>query len=362
MIVLLMVIYQLWLGVIVVYCDWLLVGDDWILVILFEGGIFFIVVINFFKQMGCMIYFKVEGFNFIGFFKDCGMMMVVIDVFVYGQWVVLCVLIGNILVLVVVYVVWVGIICVVLILQGKIVMGKFVQVVMYGVKIIQIDGNFDDCLELVCKMVVDFLMILLVNLVNLVCIEGQKMVVFEIVDVLGIVLDVYVLLVGNVGNIIVYWKGYIEYYQLGLIDKLFCMLGIQVVGVVFLVFGELVSYLEIIVIVICIGLLVLWILVVEVQQQFKGCFLVVFDEEILVVYYLVVCVEGVFVEFVFVVSIVGFFKVIDDGWVVCGLMVVCMVIGNGFKDFDIVFKDMLSVFLVFVDLVVVVEKLGLVQW
>lgn len=117
-------------------------------------------------------------------------------------------------------------------------MGKLAQAVMHGAKIIQIDGNFDDCLELARKMAADFPTISLVNSVNPVRIEGQKTAAFEIVDVLGAAPDVHALPVGNAGNITAYWKGYTEYHHEGLIEKLPRMLGTQAAGAAPLVHGE----------------------------------------------------------------------------------------------------------------------------
>src|SRR6202020_3175556 len=124
---------------------------------------------------------------------------------------------------------------------GKDAGGKPRQGDMHGAKIVQIDGNFDDCLELARKMAADFPTISLVNSVNPVRIEGQKTAAFEIVDALGTAPDVHSLPVGNAGNITAYWKGYTEYHADGLIDKLPRMLGTQAAGAAPLVFGEPVS-------------------------------------------------------------------------------------------------------------------------
>ena len=109
---------------------------------------------------------------------------------------------------------------------------------MHGAKIIQIDGNFDDCLELARKLTADFPTISLVNSVNPFRIEGQKTAAFEIVDALGTAPDVHALPVGNAGNITAYWKGYTEYHRDGLSDRLPRMLGTQAAGAAPLVLGR----------------------------------------------------------------------------------------------------------------------------
>ncbi|CKS44114.1 threonine synthase [Mycobacterium tuberculosis] len=354
--------HQPWPGVIAAYRDRLPVGDDWTPVTLLEGGTPLIAATNLSKQTGCTIHLKVEGLNPTGSFKDRGMTMAVTDALAHGQRAVLCASTGNTSASAAAYAARAGITCAVLIPQGKIAMGKLAQAVMHGAKIIQIDGNFDDCLELARKMAADFPTISLVNSVNPVRIEGQKTAAFEIVDVLGTAPDVHALPVGNAGNITAYWKGYTEYHQLGLIDKLPRMLGTQAAGAAPLVLGEPVSHPETIATAIRIGSPASWTSAVEAQQQSKGRFLAASDEEILAAYHLVARVEGVFVEPASAASIAGLLKAIDDGWVARGSTVVCTVTGNGLKDPDTALKDMPSVSPVPVDPVAVVEKLGLAWW
>lgn len=351
--------HQPWPGVIAAYRDRLPVGDDWTPVTLLEGGTPLIAATNLSKQTGCTIHLKVEGLNPTGSFKDRGMTMAVTDALAHGQRAVLCASTGNTSASAAAYAARAGITCAVLIPQGKIAMGKLAQAVMHGAKIIQIDGNFDDCLELARKMAADFPTISLVNSVNPVRIEGQKTAAFEIVDVLGTAPDVHALPVGNAGNITAYWKGYTEYHQLGLIDKLPRMLGTQAAGAAPLVLGEPVSHPETIATAIRIGSPASWTSAVEAQQQSKGRFLAASDEEILAAYHLVARAEGVFVEPASAASIAGLLKAIDDGWVARGSTVVCTVTGNGLKDPDTALKDMPSVSPVPVDPVAVVEKLGL---
>ncbi len=158
------------------------------------------------------------------------MTMAVTDAVARGQQAVLCASTGNTSASAAAYAARAGITCAVLIPQGKIAMGKLAQALMHGAKIIQIDGNFDDCLEMARKLTADYPTISLVNSVNPVRIEGQKTAAFEIVDALGTAPDVHALPVGNAGNITAYWKGYTEYHRDGLTDKLPRMLGTQAAG------------------------------------------------------------------------------------------------------------------------------------
>src|SRR6201991_4784008 len=231
-------IHKPWPGLIEAYRDRLPVGADWTPITLLEGGTPLISATRLSEQTGCTVHLKVEGLNPTGSFKDRGMTMAVTDAVARGQQAVLCASTGNTSASAAAYAARAGITCAVLIPQGKIAMGKLAQAVMHGAKIIQIDGNFDDCLEVARKMAADFPTISLVNSVNPVRIEGQKTAAFEIVDVLGAAPDVHALPVGNAGNITAYWKGYTEYHRDGLTDRLPRMLGTQAAGAAPLVLGE----------------------------------------------------------------------------------------------------------------------------
>ena len=278
-----------------------------------------------------------------------------------GQQAVLCASTGNTSASAAAYAARAGITCAVLIPQGKIAMGKLAQAVMHGAKILQIDGNFDDCLELARKLTTDYPTIALVNSVNPYRIEGQKTAAFEIVDALGTAPDVHALPVGNAGNITAYWKGYTEYHRDGLSDRLPRMLGTQAAGAAPLVLGEPVKSPETIATAIRIGAPASWTSAVEAQQQSGGRFLAATDEEILAAYHLVAATEGVFVEPASAASIAGLLKSIEDGWVAKGSTVVCTVTGNGLKDPDTALKDMPTVMPVPVDPGAVVAQLDLVH-
>lgn len=352
-------VHQPWPGLIAAYRDRLPVGDDWTPVTLFEGGTPLIPAPRLSEKTGCTVHLKVEGLNPTGSFKDRGMTMAVTDALARGQKAVLCASTGNTSASAAAYAARAGITCAVLIPTGKIAMGKLAQAVMHGAKIIQIDGNFDDCLELARKMTNDFPTISLVNSVNPVRIEGQKTAAFEIVDALGTAPDIHALPVGNAGNITAYWRGYTEYHRDGVIDKLPRMLGTQAAGAAPLVHGEPVANPETIATAIRIGAPASWTSAVEAQQQSNGRFLAATDEEILAAYHLVASTEGVFVEPASAASIAGLLKSVEDGWVERGSSVVCTVTGNGLKDPDTALRDMPHVSPLPVDPVLVVEQLGL---
>ncbi|MGB3486259.1 MAG: threonine synthase [Mycobacterium sp.] len=348
-----------WPGLIEAYRSRLPIGDDWTAVTLLEGGTPLIHATRLSEHTGCTVHLKVEGLNPTGSFKDRGMTMAVTDAVARGQKAVLCASTGNTSASAAAYAARAGITCAVLIPQGKIAMGKLAQAVMHGAKIIQIDGNFDDCLELARKLTADFPTIALVNSVNPVRIEGQKTAAFEIVDALGYAPDVHSLPVGNAGNITAYWRGYREYHRDGLADKLPRMLGTQAAGAAPLVSGEPVKNPETIATAIRIGAPASWSGAVAAQQESNGRFLAATDDEILAAYRLVASSEGVFVEPASAASIAGLLKACEDGWVKRGSTVVCTVTGNGLKDPDTALRGMPTVTALPVDPVAVVAQLGL---
>src|ERR1700712_2876075 len=311
-------IHQPWPGLIAAYRDRLPMEAGWTPITLLEGGTPLIDAKRLSEQTGCTVYLKVEGLNPTGSFKDRGMTMAVTEAVARGQKAVLCASTGNTSASAAAYAARAGITCAVLIPQGKIAMGKLAQAVMHGARIIQVDGNFDDCLEVARKIVADFPSISLVNSVNPLRIEGQKTAAFEIVDVLGYAPDIHALPVGNAGNITAYWKGYTEYHADGVIDKLPRMLGTQAAGAAPLVSGQPVRNPETIATAIRIGSPASWGPAVAAQEQSNGRFLAATDEEILEAYRLVAGTEGVFVEPASAATIAGLLKSVEARGVKAG--------------------------------------------
>ena len=155
------------------------------------------------------IYYKFEGLNPTGSFKDRGMTMAISKAVEAGSKAVMCASTGNTSASAAAYATRSGLKCYVLIPEGKIARGKLLQAFRYGAKTIMIKGNFDQALDLVKEMTKDG-KITLVNSINPFRIEGQKTAAFEIVDDLGDAPEYHVIPVGNAGNITAYWKGYKE--------------------------------------------------------------------------------------------------------------------------------------------------------
>src|SRR5437899_9328290 len=158
-------VHQPWPGLIAAYRDRLPVEDSWTAITLLEGGTPLVFAPRLSEYTGCTVHLKVEGLNPTGSFKDRGMTMAVTEAVARGQKAVLCASTGNTSASAAAYAARAGITCAVLIPQGKIAMGKLAQAVAYGARILQVDGNFDDCLELACKTAAQF-PITLVNSIN----------------------------------------------------------------------------------------------------------------------------------------------------------------------------------------------------
>src|SRR6187549_2554182 len=162
------------------------------------------------EHTGCEVWLKCEGVNPTGSFKDRGMTTAISAAAGVGARAVICASTGNTSASAAAYATKAGMTCGVLVPDGKIAMGKLSQAIAHGATLLQVDGNFDDCLTLARKLAEAY-PVELVNSVNPARIEGQKTAAFEVVDALGDAPDIHVLPVGNAGNITAYWRGYTEY-------------------------------------------------------------------------------------------------------------------------------------------------------
>jgi threonine synthase len=328
-------------------------------VTLFEGGTPLVPARLLSERTGCEVYLKVEGANPTGSFKDRGMTMAISKAAEDGAKAVICASTGNTSASAAAYAVRAGMVCAVLVPQGKIALGKMAQALVHGAKLLQVDGNFDDCLELARKTAASQEDIALVNSVNPVRIEGQKTASFEICDTLGRAPDIHYLPVGNAGNITAYWKGYREYFEDGLIDALPRMFGFQAAGAAPLVLGHPVLHPDTIATAIRIGAPASWTSAIEARDASHGLIDSVTDEQILAAYRLLASTEGVFVEPASAASVAGLMATAADGRLPAGALVVCTVTGNGLKDPDTAMTFMTEPVVLPVAAEAVAEALGL---
>jgi threonine synthase len=331
-----------WPGLIEAYRDRVEVPEGAHVVTLHEGNTPLVPAAHLSELTGCTVYLKVEGANPTGSFKDRGMTVAITHALAAGSQAVICASTGNTSASAAAYAAKAGLTSAVLVPQGKIAMGKLAQAVVHGAKILQVQGNFDDCLELARKTAAEH-PVTLVNSVNRVRLEGQKTASFEICDVLGRAPDVHCLPVGNAGNITAYWKGYTEYASDGVVEQTPRMFGFQAAGAAPLVHGQPVAKPETVATAIRVGSPASWIGAVAAKDASDGLFAAVTDEEILGAYRLLASREGVFVEPASASSVAGLLATAADGRLPVGSLVVCTVTGHGLKDPDTALSGMVEV-------------------
>ncbi|HTL48196.1 MAG TPA: threonine synthase [Verrucomicrobiae bacterium] len=279
------------------------------------------------------IYYKFEGLNPTGSFKDRGMTMAISKAMEDKSKAVICASTGNTSASAAAYASRCGMKCFVLIPEGKIAKGKLMQAYRYGAKVIIIKGNFDQALELV-KKVGEKTPITIVNSINPFRIEGQKSGAFEIVDDLGDAPEYHAIPVGNAGNITAYWKGYKEYKRAGKSEILPKMLGFQAAGSAPIVQGKPVANPETIATAIRIGNPASWKGALEARDESGGLIEAVTDKEITDAYRFIAEREGVFAEPASAAAVAGVVKLAERNYFQEGTRIVITLTGSGLKDPD----------------------------
>ncbi len=320
-----------WRGLIEEYRAWLPVDADTPVVTLREGGTPLVYACTLSEMTGSQVWLKYDGANPTGSFKDRGMTMAISDAAERGAKAVICASTGNTSASAAAYAVKAGMVCAVLVPQGKIAMGKLAQAIIHGATLLQVEGNFDDCLTLARGLADDY-PVSLVNSVNPDRIEGQKTASFEIIDMLGDAPDIHCLPVGNAGNITAYWKGYREYADAGHSTHLPRMWGFQAAGSAPIVQGAPVAKPETIATAIRIGNPASWEQAVAAREESGGLIDSVTDEQILAAYRLLASKEGLFCEPASAASVAGLLQAHERGQLDPGQTIVCTLTGNGLKD------------------------------
>jgi threonine synthase len=347
-----------WPGLIEAYRSRLPVADSTPVVTLHEGATPLVPAPEISRRTGCEVYLKVEGANPTGSFKDRGMTMAITKAVEEGARAVICASTGNTSASAAAYAARAGLLCAVLVPQGKIATGKLAQALVHGAKLLQVEGNFDDCLALASKLAIDY-PVSLVNSVNQYRIEGQKTASFEIVDVLGDAPDIHCLPVGNAGNITAYWQGYREYAADGTASRTPAMWGFQAAGAAPIVLGHVVEQPSTIATAIRIGNPASWTKALAARDESGGRIDAVTDRAILAAYRLLARSEAVFVEPASAASVGGLLQVAEAGELPAGSRVVCTVTGNGLKDPDWAISGAPAPVTVQVDAAAAAAELGL---
>lgn len=324
------------IGIIERYQEFLPVTDRTPIISLNEGNTPLILAEALPIELGLKnirIYYKFEGLNPTGSFKDRGMTMAISKALEEKATAVMCASTGNTSASAAAYASRCGLKCFVLIPDGKIAKGKLVQAYRYGAKVIVIKGNFDQALELVKEMTKDG-KIKLVNSINPYRIEGQKTGAFEIVDDLGDAPEYHAIPVGNAGNITAYWKGYKEYKKAGKSETLPQMLGFQAAGSAPIVLGHPVEKPETIATAIRIGKPASWQGALAARDESGGLIDAVTDEEITKAYQFIAQREGVFAEPASAAAVAGVVKLAKKNFFKEHTRIVITLTGSGLKDPD----------------------------
>ncbi len=291
------------------------------------------------KEIGCgELYFKLEGCNPTGSFKDRGMVVAIAKALEEGSKAVICASTGNTSASAAAYSAGACLDCIIIIPEGKIAPGKLAQAIVHGARIIAIDGNFDQALTIVRQLTQKH-PVTLVNSVNPNRIEGQKTAAFEIIDILGDAPDYHFIPVGNAGNITAYWKGYCEYQKMGKSTKKPKMMGFQAEGAAPIVRGHIVEKPETIATAIRIGNPASWEKATAAREESGGIIDMVTDEEIMAAYHKLASKEGIFCEPASAASFAGLVKQTAAGLDISGKKIVCVLTGNGLKDAGIAIQD-----------------------
>jgi len=234
---------------------------------------------------------------------------------------------------------------VVLLPKGEVALGKLSQALIHGAKVLAIDGNFDDALELV-REICSTHPIELVNSVNPVRVEGQKTASFEIVEALGFAPDFHVLPVGNAGNITAYWRGYKQFKNENRADRLPRMLGFQAAGAAPLAHGAPVAKPETLATAIRIGKPASWEGAIAARDESGGLIDCVTDAQIVEAYQMVAATEGVFAEPASTAPLAGLKQLAERGYFEqfgdTPLTAAVTLTGHGLKDPDRAIKTAAS--------------------
>ena len=323
------------MGVLARYRDRLPVGEGTPDVDLHEGSTPLVPSRSIAKALGLrQLYFKYEGLNPTGSFKDRGMVVAVAKALESGSRVLMCASTGNTSASMAAYAARMGVRAIVVVPSGEIAMNKLSQALMYGAKVIALKGNFDSALDAVRELTSRYPSVALMNSINPHRIEGQKTAAFEIVDELGDAPDYLVLPVGNAGNITAYWKGFREYHAAGRTTRLPRMVGAQAEGASPIVTGHAVEHPKTVASAIRIGNPASWEGATTARDESGGTIAAVTDTEILAAQVRLASSEGLFCEPASAAPLALLFRLVREGRIARDATSVVVLTGSGLKDPD----------------------------
>jgi threonine synthase len=326
-------------GVIARYREHLPVGPNTPEIDLHEGSTPLVPSQSIGKALGLKhLYFKCEGLNPTGSFKDRGMVVAVAKALESGSRVLMCASTGNTSASMAAYAARAGVRAIVVVPSGEIAMNKLSQALMYGAKVIALKGTFDTALETVRDLTNRY-PVALMNSVNPNRVEGQKTAAFEVVDVLGDAPDYLLLPVGNAGNITAYWKGFREYKAVGRSTRLPRMVGAQAEGAAPIVNGHVVAQPKTVASAIRIGNPASWEGATTARDESGGLIAAVTDTEILSAQIRLANSEGLFAEPASAAPLALLFRLVREGNIEKDSITVVVLTGSGLKDPDAALKN-----------------------
>lgn len=303
------------------------------------------------------LHIKFEGMNPTGSFKDRGMVMAVAKALEAGARSIICASTGNTSASAAAYAASAGIEAIVVVPSGKIALGKLAQALMYGARLLVIEGNFDQALTFVRDLADEF-PTTLVNSVNPDRIEGQTTAAYEICDALGHAPDGLCLPVGNAGNITAYWRGFNRYHDAGKISQRPRMLGFQAAGAAPIVHGRAIEHPETVATAIRIGNPASWCYALDARDQSGGLIDAVTDEEIMAAWRDLSRLEGIFCEPASAAGVAGLRKLMQGGRAEKDGQYVAVVTGHGLKDPGLAVEQFAAPQAVPADMDAIVQWLG----
>lgn len=320
------------IGVIERYRQWLPVTDTTPEVSLLEGSTPLVPSRSIGPSLGLRgLYFKYEGLNPTGSFKDRGMAVAVAKAMEQGAKVLVCASTGNTSASAAAYAARQRLRAIVVVPAGEIALNKLSQALMYGAKVIAMRGNFDQALQTVRELA-DNYPVALVNSVNPFRLQGQKTAAFEIVDALGDAPDYLLLPVGNAGNITAYWLGFKEYHAGGRCTILPRMVGAQAEGAAPIVTGRVFQNPKTVASAIKIGNPASWEGATSARDESGGVIDAVSDIEILQAQIRLASTEGLFAEPASCAPLALLVRLVKEGRVSRDATAVVVLTGAGLKD------------------------------
>jgi threonine synthase len=277
------------------------------------------------------VWLKVEGANPTGSFKDRGMVVAVAKAMEEGSRSVLCASTGNTAASAAAYAARAGLPCTVVLPAGYVALGKLVQAIAFGARVVAVRGAFDAALAVVRDLGASG-EVTLVNSINPHRIEGQKTAAFEVCEDLGGAPDALFIPVGNAGNITAYWRGFVQAQAAGMSRSRPRMFGFQAEGAAPIVRGAKVEHPETVATAIRIGDPASWTSALKARDESGGAIEAVSDDEIMSAYRELATREGVFCEPASAASVAGLRKRAAAGATRDLRRVVCVLTGNGLKD------------------------------